>query len=188
MIYRRTKKLSDGRTVEYPHYWYQFKRDGVAVRINTKQSNRRTAEELEAAHRTRLAKGEAGLRNPRDVPTLKHFKERFEKATETTSPKTKKFYSGMLKALLRFPHMAEARLNRIDEALIQNYVEWRGENVSRSTVNRELATLRKALRLAQEWRVIDRVPRIRLLPANESETSCSTERRSHLTWMRVPNH
>jgi integrase len=30
-------------------------------------------------------------------------------------------------------------------------------------VNRELATLRRLLRLAQEWKVLDRVPRIRLL-------------------------
>jgi integrase len=35
--------------------------------------------------------------------------------------------------------------------------------ISPASVNRELATLRRLLRLAQEWRVIDRVPRIRLL-------------------------
>ena len=32
-----------------------------------------------------------------------------------------------------------------------------------ASVNRELATLRRMLRLAQEWKVIDRVPRIRML-------------------------
>ncbi len=35
--------------------------------------------------------------------------------------------------------------------------------VAPATVNRELATLRRLLRLAQEWKLIDRVPRIRLL-------------------------
>jgi integrase len=39
----------------------------------------------------------------------------------------------------------------------------RTTQVSRATVNRALATLRRLLRLAQEWRVIDRVPRIRIL-------------------------
>ena len=34
--------------------------------------------------------------------------------------------------------------------------------LSVATINRELATLRRLLRLAQEWKVIDRVPRIRL--------------------------
>jgi len=35
-------------------------------------------------------------------------------------------------------------------------------------VNRELATLRRALRLAQEWKVISRVPRLRLLPGERN--------------------
>ena len=35
--------------------------------------------------------------------------------------------------------------------------------LSPASVNRELATLRRLLRLAQEWKVLDRVPRIRLL-------------------------
>ncbi len=60
--------------------------------------------------------------------------------------------------------MATASLDRIDEALVEAYVVERRKRVSPATVNRQLATLRRALRLAQEWRVIDRVPRIRLLP------------------------
>jgi integrase len=42
------------------------------------------------------------------------------------------------------------------------------KTVSPATVNRALACLRRLLRLAQEWRVIDRVPRIRLLPDERS--------------------
>ena len=38
-----------------------------------------------------------------------------------------------------------------------------GRPLSPASVNRELATLRRLLRLAQEWKVLDRVPRIRLL-------------------------
>ena len=43
-----------------------------------------------------------------------------------------------------------------------------GRPISPSTVNRSLATLRRMMRLAQEWRVIDRVPRIRLLPGERN--------------------
>jgi integrase len=62
------------------------------------------------------------------------------------------------------------RLNAIDEAVIDGYKQRRTRQASRygrplspASVNRELATLRRLLRLAQEWKVLDRVPRIRLL-------------------------
>jgi len=58
----------------------------------------------------------------------------------------------------------------IDEAAIDGYKQRRtrqasryGRPVSPASVNRELATLRRLLRLAQGWKVLDRVPRIRLL-------------------------
>ncbi len=38
-----------------------------------------------------------------------------------------------------------------------------GPVLAKESVNRELATLRRMLRLAHEWREIERVPRIRLL-------------------------
>ncbi len=63
-----------------------------------------------------------------------------------------------------------ASTDAIDEAAIDAYKQRRTRQASRygrplmpASVNRELATLRRALRLAQEWKVIDRVPRIRLL-------------------------
>lgn len=47
--------------------------------------------------------------------------------------------------------------------MIERYVIARSKIVAPATVNRELATLRKMLRIAHEWRELDRVPRIRLL-------------------------
>jgi hypothetical protein len=35
-------------------------------------------------------------------------------------------------------------------------------------VNRELATLSRALRLAHEWKLIDRIPRLRRLPGEKN--------------------
>lgn len=40
--------------------------------------------------------------------------------------------------------------------------------VAPATVNRDLATLRRLLRLACEWQVISRVPRIRMLPGERT--------------------
>lgn len=47
--------------------------------------------------------------------------------------------------------------------MIERFVSQRRKEVEPGTVNRGLATLRRMLRLAQEWKLLDRVPRIRLL-------------------------
>lgn len=77
--------------------------------------------------------------------------------------------------MLKFEPLANARLDQIDEALIESYVQEAskepgrlGDLIAPATINRRLATLRRALRLAQEWRLIDRVPRIRLLPGEQT--------------------
>ena len=83
MLFKRNRKLPNGQTRTYPNWWYQFQREGLFVRVNTKQGDRKVAVELESAHRTRLAKGEAGLHDPRAVPTLKQFEKRFIDAIKT---------------------------------------------------------------------------------------------------------
>ena len=47
--------------------------------------------------------------------------------------------------------------------MIEDYILERRKLVCPATVNRELATLRRMLRLAHEWKEINRVPKIRLL-------------------------
>ncbi len=119
------------------------------------------------------------------TPTLKEFSQRFIDAVEVrcaAKPRTVEFYAQQMTRLLEFEPLANARLDAIDESLIESFVQARrlaasraGANrkvprpvadekpVSPATVNRALACLRRLLRLAQEWRVIDRLPRIRLL-------------------------
>ncbi len=164
-VYKRKRTLPDGTIKTYAHYWYRFVRSGVLIVRNTKQSNRQVAAELENEHRTRLAKGEAGLRTEA-APLFKDFSTRFIDAIKIRSadkPRTVEFYVGRLKSLLAFEPLANARLDRIDEGLIEKYTQHRAPCVSRATLNRDLATCRRVLRLAQEWRIVDRVPRIRLL-------------------------
>jgi hypothetical protein len=38
-------------------WWYKFVWNGAQIRHSTKQTNKRVAEQMEAAHRTSLAKG-----------------------------------------------------------------------------------------------------------------------------------
>ena len=154
-------------------WWYKFKFDGESVRESTKQTNKRVAEQIEAAKKTALAKGEVGLFDKKHIPTLRAFAPQFTEAIETrcaTKPATVRFYKDKLNRLLAFNRLASARLDRIDEALIDSYAQRRVRTISRrkkvlspASVNRELATLRRLLRLASDWKLISRVPRIRLL-------------------------
>lgn len=148
-------------------YWFHFWWNGEHIQQSTKQGNPRIARQIEAAYRTRLAKGEVGIvEKKQPAPTLKDFAERFKDSIKVRSaekPQTIRFYLSKLDRLLEFEPLACARLDAIDEALIEKYVQQRRETVSPASANRELATLRRLLRLAAEWRIIVRVPRIRML-------------------------
>jgi integrase len=101
------------------------------------------------------------------------FAPRFTEAIDTQcadKPATVGFYKEKLGNLLDYKPFPRAKLDEIDEAMIDEFKNERSKQVSRrkmplspASVNRELATLRRLLRMAQEWKVIDRVPRIRLL-------------------------
>ena len=147
-------------------YWYSFVYGGERIQESTKQGSKRIAEQMQAAHKTSLAKGEVGIRDRKPVPRLREFKERFMDAIRVRceqKPRTIAFYEEKLKNLLAFEPLANARLNEIDERAIESWVQKRRQEVAPGTVNRGLATLRRLLRLAYEWKEIDRVPRIRLL-------------------------
>jgi integrase len=78
------------------------------------------------------------------------------------------FYLAKLKVLVK--HLGGRRLDEIEESEIEQYTQMRAKFKSRrkrplspASVNRELAALRRLLRLAHEWKMLDRVPRIHLL-------------------------
>jgi integrase len=147
-------------------YWYHFLFNGEHIQKSTKQGNPRTARQIEAAHRTALAKGQVGITERKVAPLFSVFAQRFIAHIETrheNKPQTVVFYGSKLSRLLEFAPIASARIDQIDEGAIEEYVVARRATVGPATVNRELATLRRMLRLAQEWKEIERVPRIRLL-------------------------
>lgn len=159
MIYKR------GR---FWHYDFEFR--GQRIKLSTRQTNQRVAEQMEAAHRTRLAKGEVGIEDRQPAPTLKAFTPRFLEAVRVQKgAKTANWYAGKLRPLLS-GDLAGRRLSEITEETISLYVQSRSSQRSRygrafqpATINRELQTLRRLLRLAHEWKIVQRCPRIRLL-------------------------
>jgi integrase len=172
-------------------YWFHFWWNGEHIQRSTRQGNPRVARQMEAAHKTALAKGEVGLVERKPAPTLREFEKRFMDSVKTRcaeKPETVRFYQAKMTRLLEFTPMADTRLDRIDEGMIESFVQHRRKTVSPASVNRELATLRRALRLAHEWKVIDRVPRIRLLPGERNREFVLThaQERNYLEFAPQP--
>jgi len=176
-------------------YWYyRFVWNGEEIRRSTKQTNKRVAEQMEAAHKTSLAKGEVGIRERKPCPTFSALCKKFLNwiAVEKEGrPSTVKFYNDMVRSLLRYDPFVNLPLDRIDKPTVEEFVKWRrgreqvvvlrrtggkaaskvtGKPVSISTINRELATLRRMLNLAHdEWSLLPSTPpKIRLLPGEKN--------------------
>jgi integrase len=159
-------------------YWYEFQFNGERIQQSAQTGNKDAARQIESAHRVRLAKGEAGIVEKPPAKTFKEFAPEFLKAIETLckdKPRTIAFYNERMRRLLDFPELVKCRLDKIDEELIEKLKHQRTRQISRlrkalsvASINRELATLRRLLRLAQEWKLIDRVPRIRLFRGEEN--------------------
>jgi integrase len=158
MIYKR------GRT-----YWYKFMWRRRLVRESTKQSNDKVARTMESAHRTSLAKGEVGIREPKIVPSLKEFctarvepwaRARFEKTTR----KSWLWYRSGIRALLSYRALSDARLDQITSELSSGFAAHRlREGMAVSTANNSLRVLRRILNLAVEWGVVSTISKIKVL-------------------------
>lgn len=154
-------------------WWYEFHFKGERIRESSQVGNKAVALQIMAGHRTRLAKGEVGIVERTAAPSLAEFAPRFSEAIGTlcaSRPATVTFYRERLRRLLEYAPLATCRLDAIDEALLGAFRQARTKQKSRlggplsvASVNRELATLRRLLRMAQEWKVIDQAPRIHLL-------------------------
>jgi integrase len=159
-------------------YWYEFVFNGERYRGSAQSGDQKTARQREASERLKLAKGEAGISDPSDTPTLRAFSKDFMKQIRMEragKPRTIDFYQEKLDRILEHPDVADSRLDKIDEEMIESYkrariasVSRRGKPMSPASVNRELATLRRILRVARHWKRIAAVPRIRLLRGETS--------------------
>ena len=149
---------------------YRFQWRGQSIRISTKQSNRRVAETMEAAHKTALAKGEVGIRERKPMPTLRNFAESdflpFIRSTFAAKPKTREYYHYGVKNLLASDKLAGEPLDAITSEKVAGYVAKRQEaGLQVASINRELQVLRRIFYLAQEWGKVEKVlPKVRMLP------------------------
>jgi integrase len=161
MIYKQPKSK---------YWWYKFTWNGELIRESTKQTNKRVAEQIAAAHKTALAKGEVGIRERKRSPTLAEFAEwdflPFVKSTFEAKPKTLEYYRNGTNNLLAYAPLAKLPLESITAEKVTGYVAKRieaGREVT--TINRELEVLRRMLKLAVEWGKVEKLlPRVSMLP------------------------
>jgi integrase len=142
--------------------WFQGRR----YQVSTKHKNKKRAKTFEDVFFARLADERVGIEKRKPAPLFSDFAKRFVEhvaVRHENKPQTVSFYASKLSRLLESKSIASAHLDRIDESMIEDYVMERRKLVCPATVNRELATLRRLLRLAHEWKEINRVPKIRLL-------------------------
>jgi hypothetical protein len=146
-------------------YWYKFMWDGKLVRESTKIGNDKVARQMESAHRTALAKGEVGIREKKLAPTLADFLKKsfqpYAKNKHAEKPNTLRYYK-VGSASLMESVLGAMRLDEITDQQAQQYGASHS-NLSPSTVNCGLRTLRRALNLAVEWGAIERKPKITLV-------------------------
>ena len=158
MIYKRGKV-----------YWYKFTWDGQSIRKSTRQGNDKVARQMEAAHRTSLAKGEVGIREKKKISTLGAFcKNRLEpwakSAFETTTPNTWFWYRTGVKVICEDKPLSALLLNEVNNEALSQFSARRLEQGKRiSYVNSTIRVIRRALHLAFEWDMLDSVRPIKQL-------------------------
>lgn len=174
MVYRRGKSL-----------WYKFRwcikhedgtRENFMVRRPAKVRNRKDANDVEREHRRALSLGQVHPNDPwpkaaaSAPPVFRAFaKEFLEYAKTHTKPGTHTFYDVCLDRLLTFAAIADAPLDAITGDLVSRYARHRQEVAENSviTVNGDLRTLRRMLKLAVEWGKLDRAPAVHELPQSK---------------------
>jgi integrase len=132
-------------------YWYNFWWNGVHIQKSTNQGNAKVARQIESAHKTKLAKGEMGLHDPKPVPTFKQAMEEFlewAKAEHPNHPATAERYRVSSVSLLKY--FRERMLDQIAPEDIEKFKAYRRKQknpqtktyIKGSTINRDLACLK----------------------------------------------
>ena len=167
-------------------YWYHFYFNGQHIQESTKQGNPKLARTMEAAHRTRLVKAAAGIEEPMLSPRLSEFAEEFLKLVKVErKPQTYRRYSVSLVSLKEA--FGNKRLSEITPEEIDRYKQSRLNSGRKgSTINRDLACLRRLLRVAVKRNKLRSSPfsedRVDFLPEQGRERILSfAEERKYLS-------
>jgi integrase len=155
------KRVSKGGSFTY---WYNFWHGNKHIQKSAKTTNSRKARLAEALHKAALANGDTGFREHK-VTSLSDFLNHdflpfVESKFRASKPLTLRYYQYGTKTLLE-SDIATLNLAEVTDQYAGQYAAKRA-NLSPSTVNCGLRTLRRALSLACQWGKLDRMPKITL--------------------------
>lgn len=171
MIYKRGKA-----------YWYNFRwtignadgtKESFRIVKSARAKNRDDAKDAEDEHRRALRLGHIHPRDPwpqvttTAPPIFRAFaKEFLQHARTHTKPSTVTFYGGCLERLLAFAAIADCPMDAITGDLAGRYARHRGEVAKNSvvTINGDLRTLRRILKVAVDWGRLPHSPAVHELP------------------------
>src|SRR6266702_2699488 len=151
-------------------YWYKFMWKGQVIRESTKQGNDKVARQMEATHRTSLAKGEVGIREKKPALILKEFCERrFEPWAQATFEHTCRnnwlWFRAGIRRLTRYEPLANAKLDEITGEKLAGFAAYeQTRGLAVSSINSAIRVLRRVLSLAVEWGALESAPKLALLP------------------------
>jgi integrase len=151
-------------------WWSRIVRNGERIDRSTKQKTKVGAQSVEARWLTAINDtGELTIKQVRQERPLMlmQFEDRFFAylKNNVASPRTVEFYKQAYQPLCFYGMgLNNVYLSQITPALIESWVQARRKMVSATRVNASLRTLRRALRMAEEWKLIRKCPRIKLLP------------------------
>ncbi len=174
-----------------PFYQYDFVFKGRRCWGSTKLTNRIAAQRYENKLRERLAQSRAGILDPDPPPLFSDFAEEFmERTKPELRPKSWLRYQVSLKSLKGW--FDSKRLDEIRADEIERFKQSRLEQgKSPSTVNRDLACLRRVLFFAVRMDKLATTPfvarKVRFLAENGRERVLSfSEERTYLNIARQP--
>lgn len=158
-------------------YWYKFMWNGKLVRESTKQGNDKVVRQMEAAHKTSLAKGEVGIREKKPAPSLADFLKNdfvpFVKTKHATKPRTAEYYADGANMVHRCDWASEP-LDKISDQHAQHFAA-KYAALSASRINCGLRSLRWALNLAFEWGKLERPVKITLAKGERQRDAVLTD-------------
>ena len=150
--------------------WYDFTVRGQRYRGSTKETNEKRADGIAALKFAEACEHSDPL--PRRLPTLGRFSARFLEWVESArlKPKTKTYYTDGW-GLLSTTAVARMKLDMIsnDEAEVLSFPG------GGATTNCALRTLRRMLGKAEDWKLIRRAPKIKLVEENSRSIRLTEE-------------